>query len=345
MHTEALPAWAGKGFRASARNNPPNIRLAMRRACGMICCMESIVLRQVNHSKRLMFVFPHPDDESFGTGGTIAKYAGEGAAVHYVCATRGEVGTVKPELLKPVESLPEDEQLGALRTGELRCASEKLGLAGLHFLGYRDSGMTPTPDPRAFVNADPVEATGRIVRLIRAIQPQVIVTFDPFGGYGHPDHIFVHQRTTEAFHAARDPERYPEAGAPYQPQKLYWSTFPKRWLKPVLRLMRLLRRDPSKFGRNGDIDLREIAEHDYPVTTRIDIWPYFPIKADASACHHSQDGSAMQLKGWPNLAKRRIIGYELYTRAVPSPDGQRHIERDLFEGVNDVQESPPILVK
>jgi LmbE family N-acetylglucosaminyl deacetylase len=297
--------------------------------------MDSFTLRQVNSPKRLMMVFPHPDDESFGPGGTIARYAAEGAAVHFVCATRGEAGTVKPELLKSVEHLPEDERLGTLRETELRCASAQLGLTGLHFLGYRDSGMTPTADPRAFVNANPDEVVGALVQLIRQIRPQVLVTFDPFGGYGHPDHIFIHHRTTEAFYTAADPKRYPEAGAPYQPQKLYWSTFPKRWLKIVLRLMALLGKDPSKFGRNGDIDLRQMAAYDYPVTTKIDIWPYYSIKADASACHVSQDGSAMQLKGWPNAARRRIIGYELFTRVEPALNGRRDIESDLFEGVNE----------
>lgn len=297
--------------------------------------MDSITLRPVDSAKRMMLIFSHPDDESFGPGGSIARYAAEDVAVHYACATRGEAGTVKPELLEPFEHLPEDERLGALREGELRCASDKLGLAGLHFLGYRDSGMAPTSDPRAFVNADPDEVVGKLVKLIRAIKPQVIVTFDPFGGYGHPDHIFAHRRATEAFYAAADPARYRDAGAPYRPQKLYWSTFPKRWLKLLLRLMPLLGRDPSKFGRNHDIDLREITAHDYPVTTKIDTWPYYPIKADASACHHSQDGSAMQLKGWPNAAKRMILGYELFTRAEPAPNGERYVESDLFEGVSE----------
>ena len=115
--------------------------------------------------KRLLLAFPHPDDESFGPGGTIAKYAREGADVHYVCATRGEVGTVDPEMLKPYVHLPEDQQLGALRGQELRNAADILGLTGLHYLGYRDSGMPgtePNRDPRAFINADPDRVTGQL---------------------------------------------------------------------------------------------------------------------------------------------------------------------------------------
>ena len=286
-----------------------------------------------------MLAFPHPDDESFGPGGTIAKYAREGVDVHYVCATRGEVGTVEPELLKPYEHLPEDQQLGALRGQELRCAADILGLTGLHYLGYRDSGMTGSPDnqhPRAFINADPDQVTGQLVKIIRSIRPQVIVTFDPFGGYGHPDHIFIHHRTTEAFRAAGDPSCYPEAGAPYQPQKLYWSVFPRGLLKFFVKALPLVGRDPEKFGRNHDVNLREIASHDYPATTHIDIWSYQAIKQAASQCHTSQFSSGPgQFNRLPHFIQRRLLGYEHFRRVEPSFDGSRLIERDLFEGVNE----------
>ena len=288
--------------------------------------------------KRLLFAYPHPDDESFGPGGTLAKYAREDAEVHYVCATRGEVGTVDAELLKPYAHLPEDQRQGALRGQELRCASDILGLTGLHYLGYRDSGMTGSPDnddPRAFINADPDRVTEQLVTIFRSVKPQVVVTFDPFGGYGHPDHIFIHQCTTAAFHAAGDPARYPEAGASYQPQKLYWSVFPKSLLKFIVRVMWLTRRDPTKFGRNGDVNLREIAEHDYPSTTSIDVWPYYAIKQAASKCHTSQFSSGPgQLGRLPRFIQRRVVGYELYRRVEPAFDKRRPKERDLFEGIN-----------
>ena len=289
--------------------------------------------------KRLMLAFPHPDDESFGPGGTIAKYAREGTEVHYVCATRGEVGTVEAELIKPYEHLPADLRLGALRGQELRNAADVLGLAGLHYLGYRDSGMTGSTDnryPRAFINANPVEATGRLVKLIREIKPQVIVTFDPFGGYGHPDHIFIHHRTHEAFVEAGDPAQYPELGEPYQPQKLYWSVFPRGFLKFVVRVLPLFGRDPTKFGRNGDINLREIVAHDYPPTTRIDVWPYYEIKQAASKCHTSQlSGGPGMFGRFPRFIQRRLNGYESFRRVEPGVNGQRLKEQDLFEGVVD----------
>lgn len=283
--------------------------------------------------KRLLLAFPHPDDESFGPGGTIAKYAREGVDVHYVCATRGEVGTVDAEMLKPYEHLPEDQRLGALRGQELRNAADILKLTGLHYLGYRDSGMPgtePNRDPRAFINAEPDRVTGQLVKIFRSVQPQVVVTFDPFGGYGHPDHIFIHHRVTEAFHAAGDAARSPEFGAPYQPQKLYWSVFPKGLLKFFVMVMRLTRRDPTKFGRNGDINLIDIAEHDYPATTRIDIRPYYAIKQAASRCHTSQFAGGPQRF---SKFQKWLASHETFRLVEPSPDGKRLEERDLFEGV------------
>ena len=300
--------------------------------------MESITLHPSDANKRLLVVFPHPDDESFGPGGTLAKYARECVAVHYVCATRGEVGLAPPHLLKPFEHLPEDQRLGALRERELRCAGEKLKLAELHFLGYRDSGMAGSSDnrdARAFVNADADEVTGRLVRLIRALRPQVLLTFDPYGGYGHPDHIFAHHRTHDAFLAAGNPTRYPDAGEPHQAQKLYWTAFSQTWIKWFVRIMPLLGRDPSRFGRNKDIDLRKIAAFSYlyPVTTKIDVWKYYPVKRAASACHVSQVGPAAEFERFPGWLLRRILGYERFTCVEPTPNGRRTIERDLFDGV------------
>lgn len=299
---------------------------------------ESINLRPAQNDKRLLVVFPHPDDESFGPGGTLARYAHEDVDVHYACATRGEVGEVTPEQMKPFEHLPADQRLGALREGELRCAAQQLGLTGVHFLGYRDSGMVGSienKDARAFINADVDRVTGQLVALIRSIKPQVLLTFDPYGGYGHPDHIFAHHRTHEAFRAAGDASRYPDAGEPCQPQKLYWMTISQKWIRWAVRIMPLFGRDPSKFGRNQDIDLRQIAalSYSHPVTTQIDIWAYYSIKRAASACHASQGNPGAGFDRLPRWLQRRIFGYEQFTRVEPSPDGRRRLEKDLFEAI------------
>src|SRR3972149_4421960 len=232
-------------------------------------------------------------------------------------------------MLKAYEHLPAEQRLDALRGQELRCAADKLGLTGLHYLGYRDSGMTGSGDkrdPPAFVHSQPGEGNGKIVALIRSVKPQVVVTFDPFGGYGHPDHIFIHHRTTEAFQAAGDPAQFPGTGEPYQPQKLYWSVFSRGILKFLVKLMPLFRRDPRKFGRNGDVDLLEIAKHDYPPPTRIDIRKYYASKQPASRCHPSQfTGGPMRF----GKLQKWLASYETFRLVEPNVNGQRRGGRDL----------------
>jgi LmbE family N-acetylglucosaminyl deacetylase len=141
-------------------------------------------------SRTLLAVFAHPDDESFGPGGTLAKYAAEGVAVHLICATLGEAGESDTPELGECEDLP------CRREQELRCAADILGLAEVHLLGYRDSGMAGSPanqHPRALMQADPDVLAEQVADLMRRLRPQVALTFDPFGGYGHPDHIAMHR--------------------------------------------------------------------------------------------------------------------------------------------------------
>src|SRR5205085_11694019 len=128
----------------------------------------------------------------------------------YVCATRGECGSVAPELLAGYADI------AALRTAELTCAAQALGLAAVHYLGYRDSGMAGAPDnqhPSALAQAPIARVTGQVVALMRALRPQVVLTFGSYGGYGHPDHIAIHRATLAAFTAAGDPARYAEHDA------------------------------------------------------------------------------------------------------------------------------------
>src|SRR5262249_46668029 len=160
--------------------------------------MDAVSCRTMpNSSERcLLFIGAHPDDESFGPGGTLAKYALEGARVYYACATRGEVGEASAEHLAGHVST------GDMRWSELTCAAAALHLAGLFHLGYRDSGMPGSPSntaPGALAAAPVEEATGRVVKVIREVRPQVIFTHDPIGDYRHPDHIAVHNATVRAF--------------------------------------------------------------------------------------------------------------------------------------------------
>jgi mycothiol S-conjugate amidase len=281
-----------------------------------------------------MVVYAHPDDESFGNGGTLARYSAAGVAVHYVCATRGECGSVAPGLLDGYADI------AALRTAELICAARTLGLTAIHFLGYRDSGMPGTADnqhPHALVQAPCERIAGQIAALMRALRPQVVLTFGPYGGYGHPDHIAIHHATLAAFTAAGDPTRYPDhlatGLAPWRPQKLYYATSSARLLRIGTTLLRLAGKDPRRLGENGDIDLALAAAHTTPITTSIDCTAYLADKARAWRCHRSQIGAIAQAERLPALLRRRLLGTEHFTRIVPPWNGQRAHERDLFAGL------------
>jgi N-acetyl-1-D-myo-inositol-2-amino-2-deoxy-alpha-D-glucopyranoside deacetylase len=286
-------------------------------------------LLQSYQGMTLLAVLAHPDDETFGMGGTLALYARRGVSVYLICATRGEVGDVDPRFLKGYQSI------GELREHELRCAAGKLGLVGVHFLGYRDSGMPGSPDnqhPRALTSAPIDEVAAKVTGFIRKLRPQVVLTFDPIGGYRHPDHIAIHNATEKAFFAAGDPHKFPSEGQPFQPDKLYYHTFPRGVLSWAVRLMPLFGKDPRRFGHNEDIDLLALAGEDFPVHARIDYRQVVREKEDATACHASQGGLAASGNWLLNLAFRLASGVDTYMRAYPKPDGGPK-ERDLFAGV------------
>ena len=301
--------------------------------------METNFLQDSDASRRLLVALAHPDDESFGPAGTIIHYASQGVAVHYICATRGEAGDVDPELLEGT-TLP-----GELRTQELECAARHLGLAGVHFLGYRDSGMANTPEnqnPASLFQAPLEQVAEKIVGLIRQIRPQVVLTFDPIGGSFHPDHLKMNQATTLAFHAAGDPERFAYQGeqhlVPYQPQKLYYMVFPLWWAKAAVRILPLFGQDPTAMGRNRDINLKQMVDQEFQaVTTRINISPYLDASEQAARCHASQiAGGPSHI---PRFLRRWLFRFDRYARVVPPFEGER-VERDLFAGVVEDQGVP-----
>jgi LmbE family N-acetylglucosaminyl deacetylase len=285
----------------------------------------------MNKQKTLVFFGAHPDDETFGPGTTLAQYVLRGVSVYCVCATRGEAGTVDAEFMKGFATISD------LRTAELERAVKKLGLTGLIFLNYRDSGMPGSPDNKHSnaLAATPVEQVSvKMVKIIRELKPDVVLTHDAGGGYGHPDHIAVHTAAVKAFYAANDPAQYPEAGPVYQPSKLYFSTRPRGLMKLAIRIMPLLGRDPHHFGRNRDIDLTKMLGQEYPVHAVIRLSrKAVKIQREASACHASQGG------GQPRRGPFRLFGImeklrgprDYFTRDYPPPTKKR--EKDLFEGV------------
>jgi LmbE family N-acetylglucosaminyl deacetylase len=272
-----------------------------------------------NQSKTLLFIGAHPDDETFGLGGTLAQYAVSGVRVYYVCATRGEAGTSAPEHLRGFASV------GDMRWAELECAASELGLAGFFHLGYRDSGMPGTADnyhPQALITVPVEQVAERILVLIRELKPQVLITHDPLGGYRHPDHIALHNAVTKAFYICDEA---------YRPQKLYFTVFSRKMLRIMVKLMPLWRQDPHRFGRNKDINLSSLVEVDYPVHAAIKLNRQAMEKREkANSCYRSQLSG--RRSGIFKLVDKLLGQRELFMRAYPPVEGKLH-ENDLFTGV------------
>jgi LmbE family N-acetylglucosaminyl deacetylase len=224
--------------------------------------------------------------------------------------------------------------IAELRESELRCAAGVLGLAGVSFMGWRDSGMPGTVDnehPQALVKQPVSQVAAQVANHIRRIQPQVVVTFDPIGGYKHPDHIHIHLATVQAFQMAADPAWQTDL-PPYQAARLYYSVMPRGLFKVAVRLMPLLGMNPRRFGRNKDIDLVDLAQAgDFPVHAYIDYRSVLDLRDEAHACHASQLPGGMS-RG-PARWIRSLLGtYDHFMRAYPpAPKGLR--ESDLFQGL------------
>jgi LmbE family N-acetylglucosaminyl deacetylase len=278
-------------------------------------------------TKKILAVLAHPDDESFGLGGTLALYAQQGYETYYVCATRGEVGAADEEFMKGFKDTAE------MRTDELNRAAKELGLKEVIFLGYRDSGMPgmeANQHPDAQIN-HPIEVVaGKVVKYIRDIKPEIVITFDPIGGYKHPDHIHIHKATVLAFANADDENFHPESGAAFKPSALYFQVFPRGFLKAMTRLMPLFGKDPTKWGRNGDINLKELAEVDFPVHVRMHTKSVAEIKTRASAQHASQGGTQMR-RGLMGFVTRMFGEREDFMRAYPPVTDGFKRKYDLFD--------------
>jgi N-acetyl-1-D-myo-inositol-2-amino-2-deoxy-alpha-D-glucopyranoside deacetylase len=280
----------------------------------------------------LLAVTAHPDDETFGMGGTLALYAQRGVAVHLICATRGEAGDVDQGYLEGFNSIADR------RVSELRCAAGILGLAGVHFLDYCDSGMSGSPNnhqPGALAAAPLDEVAEKIVHIIRQLQPQVVVTFDPIGGYKHPDHIAIHNATVRAFHLAASRD-FTDEFPPFTPQKLYYHVIPKGWLKLASILLPIFGKDPRRMGKNQDIDLVDLVNSGgFPVNARINFRQVIDKKEAAASCHQSQLEGASLSQGPLRWVQRLFSAGEAYMRAYPEPVPGK-VERDLFAGIVDL---------
>ncbi|MCA9883753.1 MAG: PIG-L family deacetylase [Anaerolineae bacterium] len=288
--------------------------------------------------KRLLIAYAHPDDESFGSGGLIAKYVAEGAQVGYICATNGDMGTIPASMREQYNTVSE------VRLAELQCATEVLGLDPVVCFGYKDSGMmnsASNQDPECLWYGwqnQPDVLIKRIVQVIRDFRPHVIVTFNRYGGYGHPDHIAIQQATTQAFSLAGDSGYQLDGTQPYAPQKLYYASIPGRLLKLYLRWMTLRGHDIRHMGVNKDLNYQAVIDNLEPIHTMIDVGAYFEVWDRAADCHVSQgrgrsSGTRGYLASLPKPLRRLVSGKYGLTRIFPQPPQDRVDEHDIFAGV------------
>jgi N-acetyl-1-D-myo-inositol-2-amino-2-deoxy-alpha-D-glucopyranoside deacetylase len=285
----------------------------------------------------LLLVHAHPDDETIATGATMAKYAASGAGVTLVTCTLGEEGEILvPELAHLASD--RDGGLGEHRIGELGAAMTALGVTDHRWLGgagrWRDSGMmgTPTNDNEScFWRADLDEAIGELVKVIREVRPHVVIGYDDNGGYGHPDHIQAHRVTVGAFDAAGDPDRYPDAGEPWTPRKLYETAVPRSLLEMAYQALKEMGEE-APFGVASPDELT-FGVADELITTAIDARDYLPAKVEAMRAYPTQievDGHFFALS---NDVGQGLFGLEHYRLARPAVRLAGERETDLFAGV------------
>jgi len=277
----------------------------------------------------LLAFHAHPDDESISMGGTLAEYAERGTPVTVVTATRGEAG----EIHNRTDAERVRHHLGEIREAEERAACAILGVDDVVFLGYRDSGMMGTGDnanPSAFWNADFMEGVGRLVRVIRARRPDVLTAYDPYGGYGHPDHIQTHRIGTAAFFGAADPGRFPpvDGEEPWQPARLYWTTWSRE------RIRRVRRRVAQDHGVAEPADEPEPSSGTLPahITTRRDVRPWAARKHAALLSHATQFAADSWVRTVTDDQLAAFLGEEVFVRVFTTADADP-ADPDLFAGL------------
>lgn len=276
---------------------------------------------------KIMAIFAHPDDEG-AVGGTLAKYIQSGADVTLVCATRGEVGEISDPTLATRETI------GAVRTQELEAACEMLGIQHLEFLNRRDSGMDGTDennDPRAFIQSNPDEIKAHIVSLIRTYQPDIVITFEPFGWYGHPDHKMTSQWVTEAYPHANDAAAYPDAGTPWQPTALFHAVIPFSKFRGMIEEA-IAGGYISEEDFNFEIPDEEVLRAESMVTHTINIDDFFDLKQDSQQAHRTQFGEDSPFSKIPRDMMKNGWGAEHFIQVYPEPNPTLHDHplTDLF---------------
>jgi len=258
--------------------------------------------------KKLLTIFAHPDDEGV-IAGTLAHYAAQETEVILICATKGEAGEISDlDLATP-------ENLGAVRAAELQAACDIIGISQHHFLGYRDSGMAGAAsngDSSALVQAAPEAVIGKIVALMRQLQPDVVITFEPYGWYGHPDHQAVSKFATAAYEQAGNAAAYPDAGQPWQPQRLFHAVM------PVSKFQIMAEYAQANNLADGEFEPLEIQkEVEAQITHRLDVNHLLETKKAAMWAHRTQFGEDNWFRKLPEEITRQVWGAEYFIQVYP----------------------------
>jgi LmbE family N-acetylglucosaminyl deacetylase len=259
-----------------------------------------------------MAVTAHPDDESLGFGGTLARYAAEGVEVSLVVGTRGERGRFGDGS----EAHPGEAALGRIREAETRAAADVLGVRRVRFLNYLDGDLDQAPH---------TEAAAAIATHMRELRPQVVVTFDPFGGYGHPDHIAIAQLATAAAVMAASPGEGDVS--PHQVSKLYYIAWTDRVWAHYQKVFKVL------SSKVDGVERFSVSWPAWSVTTTADAHEHWETVWQAVRCHRSQIGQYGPLEDLTPEDHRRLWGPQEYYRVFSLVNGGRERERDLFEGL------------
>jgi LmbE family N-acetylglucosaminyl deacetylase len=264
------------------------------------------------HGLIVLAIFAHPDDEGFGCGGTLAMLVDRGARVTLVCATDGDVG----EISDPALATPEN--LAQVRREELRQAMAVTGVQDVRFLGYRDSGMAGTEDnnhPDSLSQAEPETVSGELADIIREVRPELVITHDPTGGYGHPDHTAVYRHAARAYVLAGDPGyvgHSAHAQQPWSSRLLYYVCFPRSNFRRMWQQML----DAGITPPFASLDIESIGSPDEDVTTVVDVSAFVETKVASLNCHRTQIDPNGPFAKLPQEMMREIMSTEYYTLAA-----------------------------
>lgn len=281
--------------------------------------------------QRLLALFAHPDDEAFPVGGALAAHAARGVEIHLLTATSGEEGEIRQD------GAATRETLGSIRRVELSCAVQALGLAGHRVLGYRDSGMAgtePNRYPNAYINVPDEEMVEQLVEEIRRFRPQVVLTFEPGGLYGHPDHIAISRQATEAVRRSGDANVFPNQLAngvePYAPERLFYSARPQGFRMEWALALR-------DAGIDFPLPSPERAQEGTPakeIHLEMKLDEHLERKMACILCHRTQVAADWPYHRVSRDVAQTVMGREYYIRAMPQVEPSETVSEDFFAGLS-----------